>query len=315
MSLALSTVYKMYPYIHKFDITMSSGLKSIPKIYTLDEKKTILNNIMSTYNPHSLEIGSLISPRLVRQMSNSYELYNYANNLYNAPKPINTQYLTNYQNQNVCDFYLLVPPTKEYIDIAKKLNIRNISIITSVSQQFYKKSKNTNTNKHQSIEETKTIIKDSLKIPNSFDNVKIYLSCVTNCPIEGQMDKKHIIEEVYDYLHIDGISEVCLSDTCGNMKYSDFTYIIDNLNIKLNFNLDRIGLDLHINYNDETKYYILDKIIEYATNNNIYRFNVSSFENIYFCNGHVTIDVSTFNNNITYDRIYEALFNNYNKYT
>ena len=74
---------RINPYIKQFDVSMSDGLQSIPKKYTLSEKKTILNNIMNTYKPHSLEIGSIISPKVVPQMKHSFELYNYANSIYN----------------------------------------------------------------------------------------------------------------------------------------------------------------------------------------------------------------------------------------
>jgi len=300
MKLILSSMKKVNPLIRKFDITMRDGLQSIPKIYTINEKKIILNKIMSTYKPKSLEIGSIISPRLVPQMTKSYELYKYANFMYN--------YMHNGNGngngiKNKCDFYLFIPPTYKYLEIAKKLNIRNIVLNTSVSNQYQIK------HNQQSIQETKDIIKYAVKDPNTFDNVKLYVSCITNCPIKGKQDNDHIVNELYEYLHIDGITEVCLSDTCGNMRYNDFRHIIDYLNIEMNYKLNKVSLDLHINMNYESKYYNIDNIIYYAIINKIYKFNVSSFENIYFGNGHVNIDISKFNNNLTYDRLYEGLYN------
>ena len=304
---------KSFPHIRKFDVTMSDGLQSIPKIYTLDEKKVILKKIMNVYKPHSLEIGSIVSPKLVPQMKQSHELYNYANNVYNnTKKHTQTQTQNKIIKENICDFYLSVPATKHYLDIAKKLNIRNISLNTSVSEEFHNQSNTTtNTNTHKlSINETKNIIRDTLKIPNTFDKVKLYVSCITNCPIKGKKDNEHIINELYEYLHIDGISEVCLMNTCGNMRYSDFKHIIDYLSIEMNYKLDKLSLHLHINEN-ENKYYTIDNIIEYAINNNINKFDLTSFENIYFGNGIIKVDVKTFNTNLTYDRLYEGIYNNF----
>lgn len=297
LSLSLSTLNKikniidtkLYPQIKKFDVTMSNGLASIPKIYTLDEKKVILKKIMNVYKPHSLEIGSLVSPKVVPQMKQSYELYNYANKLYN-------------KKTNVCDFYLVVPPTKHYLDIAQKLNIRNISLYTSVSEAFHKQS-----NTQSSLRETKTMIKEFVKKPNNFDKVKLYVSCIPNCPIKGKQDKEHIINELYEYLHIDGISEVCLTNTCDTMRYSEFIHIIDYLNIEMNYKLEKLSLHLHINQN-ENKYYTLDNIIEYAITNNIIRFDLTSFENIYFGNSIIKVDIKQFNRNLTYDRLYESIY-------
>jgi len=301
MAKILSSFRRINPYIKYFDVSMSDGLQSIPKKYTLSEKKTILHNIINTYKPTSLEIGSIISPRVVPQMKHSYELYKYANDFYNPIENIENKNINNNKMQNKCKFYLSVPPTKYYLNNAKSLNIRNISIMSSISNDYQEKYFN------QSIQKTKEIIKETLKIPNTFDNVKLYVSCITNCPIKGKQDNDHIINQLYEYLHIDGITEVCLTDTSGNIRYSDFKHIIDYLGIDMNYKLDKLSLHLH--YNDEKKYYTTDKIIEYALYNNIYKFDVSSFEYMYFGNGNINIDAKTFNNNLTYDRLYEGIYN------
>ena len=311
---------KLFPQIRKFDVTMRDVLESIPKKYTLDDKKLLLKKIMNVYKPHSLEIGSIISPHIKPQMKDSYELYNYANNLYN----------------NKCDFYVLVPPTKHYLDIAKSLNIKNISLNTSITESFHKQCNNftnsSNSTKHTqllSIKQTKDIIKEYVNVPGNFDKVKLYVSCITHCPIKGKQDNAHIINEVYEYLHIDGISEVCLTDTCGNMRYSDFTHIIDYLNIEMNYKLEKLSLHLHINdshnsdsnsnnnnihnhiHNHENNYYTIDNIIKYAIINNVKKFDLSTFENIYFGNGIINVDVKQFNNNISYNRLYKSIYDNF----
>ena len=308
MEKILPALRRINPYIKQFDVSMSDGLQSIPKKYTLSEKKTILHNIIDTYKPNSLEIGSIISPRLVPQMKHSYELYKYANDFYNPIEKnansdhnkIHNKIHTN-TSHNKCKFYLSVPPTKQYLNTAKTLNIKNISLITSISDDYQKKYFK------QSIQKTKEIIRDTLKEPNTFDNVKLYVKCITNCPIKGKQDNEHIINQLYEYLHIDGITEVCLTDTCGNIRYSDFKHIIDYLGIDMNYKLDKLSLHLHCN--DEKKHYTTDKIIEYAIYNNIYKFDVSSFEYMYFSNGNINIDAQSFNNNLTYDRLYEGMYN------
>jgi isopropylmalate/homocitrate/citramalate synthase len=292
MRFSLPKLYPiLFPNIRKFDVTMRDGLESIPKKYTLDDKKAILNKLMNVYKPEALEIGSLISSKLYPQMNKSYELYNYANNLYN-------------KNQKVCDFYLLIPPTYKHLNSAIKKNIRNISLVTSVSDKYQKQTYN------QSIEETKDIIKNVLNsspLSKPFDNVKLYVSCITNCPMSGKQDNEHIVNQLYDYLHMDGISNVCLTDTCGNMRYNDFTHIIDYLNIEMNYKLDKLSLHLHTN--DNMKYYTTDAIIKYAIYNNIKKFDLTNFDNIYFGNGIITVDVKQFNNNLTYNRLYESIYN------
>lgn len=310
----------MNPYIKYFDVTMRDGLQSLSKIYTLQEKQTMLNKIMKKYNPHSLEIGSIVSPKLLPQMANSYELYNYAITLYNNNVMYNDDSHTNTRStiNNTCKFYLLVPPTKKYLTIAKDLNIRNISLITSVSDKFQQK------NIKQSIQDTKYNIKECLKIPRSFDNVKLYISCITNCPVSGKQNKDHIIDEIAEYLQIDGINEICLSDTCGDIKFNDFKYIIDYLDTAIQNKkvLNKLSLHLHIkqnynndydndydndnNINNENINNDTEKIIEYAIASNIYKFDVSSITDSGGCS--ITFDDKTkMNGNLTYEKLYKIL--------
>ena len=306
MTLSLSALRKINPYIKCFDISMTEGIQSISKYYSIENKKVILNNIMKQYKPKTLEIGALGKDKVYPNMKNSYELYKYANSFYN-----NNNMTNRLVNKNKCDFYLLVPPTKKYLNIAKNLNIRNISLQTSISDNFQIQKFN------QNIKETKENIKDILKTPGSFDNVKLYVSCITNCPIKGNQgnpDNEYIINELYEYFNIDGITNICIVDTCADMKYNNFKHIIDYLGIELNFKFDKLSLQLHINKNnDKNNTNNIDSIIEYAVSNNIYNFDViiENIENI--VNYSFTNNNNKLNNNITYDRLYESLYN-YNKY-
>ena len=317
MTLAIHSLRKIIPHIRYFDVSMRDGLQSLSKIYTLPEKQIMLDTIMKTHKPHALEIGSIVSPKILPQMANSYELYQYANTIYNKNSIYNRVTKSNMINYiyHPCDFYLLVPPTKKYLDRAQNLNIKNISLITSVSEAFQRKNIN------QSIQETKENIKNLLKIPGTFDNVKLYVSCITHCPISGKQDNNHILNELYEYLEIDGINEICISDTCGTMKQKDFIDIIDNLskkmkNMNMNTKMDKLSLHLHMNENDiiDSNEFIdnsnVDTIIEYALINNIHKFDVSSLKNSGGCSITIT-DRTKLNGNLTYDRLNENIYDYY----
>jgi hydroxymethylglutaryl-CoA lyase len=252
----------------------------------------MLNRIITTYNPESLEIGSLVSPKILPQMKDSYELYTYAN-----------KYYVHKNNKYIPKFYLLVPPTEKYLEIAKNLNIKNISIMSSVSNKFQEK------NVRMSLYETKNNIfkavntVKTLENKNQFDNVKVYLSCITQCPISGKIDNELIVSEIYDYLQIDGINEVCIADTCGKMLYSDFIHIIDYLSIDMKYNLDKVSLHLHCN--DNLNYYTINNIIKYAIKNKIYKFDVSCVD-AGGCS--VTLNNDELHNNLSYERFYKILY-------
>ena len=290
MSYLISSLRKAMPYLKFFDVSMRDGLQSLPPTYTLKHKKTMLNRIITTYNPESLEIGSLVSPKILPQMKDSYELYTYAN-----------KYYVHKNNKYIPKFYLLVPPTEKYLEIAKNLNIKNISIMSSVSNKFQEK------NVRMSLYETKNNIFKAVNTvkenKNQFDNVKVYLSCITQCPISGKIDNELIVSEIYDYLQIDGINEVCIADTCGKMLYSDFIHIIDYLSIDMKYNLDKVSLHLHCN--DNLNYYTINNIIKYAIKNKIYKFDVSCVD-AGGCS--VTLNNDELHNNLSYERFYKILY-------
>ena len=267
-----------------FDVSLRDGLQSIPKVYNLHEKKQMLSKIIHQYRPHQMEIGSIVSYNILPQMKNSIELYKYATNNYKDQLD---------DNDNInCDFFLLVPPIKSYINQAIINNIKNISLITSVSESFQKK------NIQRSIIDTKRALNDSLCHENQFTNIKLYISCITNCPFEGNINNDYIINEIIYYSKLKNINNLCLSDTCGNMNFINFKYILDNL--LLNIDIDTISLHLHVNkYN----YLDIEQIIKYSINNKLYKFDVSSFENMGGCV--VTMDQTKLHGNLQYkDLIY-----------
>jgi isopropylmalate/homocitrate/citramalate synthase len=290
--MSYSSLKKIAPFIKFFDVSMRDGLQSIPDLYTLKQKKIMLNKIINTYYPESLEIGSLVSHKILPQMKDSYELYKYA-----------TKYYIHKNNVYIPKFYLLVPPTEHYLEMAKNLNIKNISIMSSVSNKFQEK------NVRLTLHETKNnIIKalntyKTLENKNQFDNVKVYLSCITQCPISGKIDNDLIVNELYNYLQIDTINEVCISDTCGKMNYNDFIHIIDYLSIDMKSNLSKVSLHLHCN--DKLNYDTINNIINYAIKHKIYKFDVSTI-NAGGCT--ITLNNNDLHNNLTYTRLFRALY-------
>jgi hypothetical protein len=109
--------------MHFFDVTLRDGLQSLKKIYSLDEKKNFFDNIVtSKYKPSSIEIGSIVNPKIVPQMQDSIELFKHAH-IYNGMFPVKP-----------IDIYMLTP-TLASVNTACKHDITNFSFITSVSNK------------------------------------------------------------------------------------------------------------------------------------------------------------------------------------
>lgn len=253
-----------------FDVTLRDGLQSINNCYNLNHKKQILDSIIEQKNPQFIEIGSIVSPKILPQMENSIELYKYAT--------------TRYNKAHFPKFYMLIPNMKA-LNIAKENKIKNVSLITSVSDEFQKKNIN------KTLQETKKNISEMVSV-NYFDNMKLYISCINKCPIYGVINNDVVVDEILSYTKHDNINEFCISDTCGNLNFQNFKYIIDNVLKELH--ADYISLHLHVS--DDNIENVTD-IINYAVSKEIIKFDVSYFDNVGGCT--VTIKEKP-NRNLTY---------------
>ena len=264
-----------------FDVTLRDGLQSLKKIYSLAEKTDILHNIIVNRFPSAIEVGSIVSPKILPQMEQSIELFHEAQfiNIIIA-RPI--------------DLYMLTPNLKS-VNIASDHNITNFSFITSVSNAFQKK--NTNKNLTEIKNEIELMMKRVTLIQDS--KVKLYISCITDCPISGKIDNHKIINEILHYYHTyDEISEICLSDTCGTMEFNNFKFIIEKL-LKRNVDFNKISLHLH---NQENKQNVKDIII-YGMKSGIYRFDVSDMPEIGGC----SVTMENPSGNLSYDDVKRCL--------
>ncbi len=249
-----------------FDVTLRDGLQSMKKIYTIQEKKDILHNIIQKY-PHTknIEIGSMVSSKILPQMNDSIELYKYAEE--------------KYPHHN---FFMLIPNLTKFMS-AKLAGIKNMSFITSVSNEFQKK------NIKQTINDTNyDLTMMTMDLDDNY-KTKLYISCVDECPISGKLDVENICHKINNNLHF-VIDNICISDTCGTLTFKNFKEILENID-ETKFN--KISLHLHNSNNPD-----ISDIINYAISKNITMFDVSDI-NAGGCS--VTMNSNTMTNNLNYD--------------
>ena len=269
--------------IKLFDVSLRDGLQSLPKILSLNKKKSIFHRIINKYNPENIEVGSIVSDKILPQLKDSKELFKHGENIGQK------------------NMFLLIPNFKNYINIMStsdsNINLKNISLITSVSESFI--TKNSNMTEKENLSNIKLILNHNIyenRDDNRLNNVKLYISCINECPIDGKLNNDFVIEKIKTYLKFSEITEFCLSDTCGSLKFNDYKYIIDNT-IK---HVDPSKIGLHLHSSDEIK-----KIINYSINNNIKKFDVSCLENTGGCV--VTMDRKKINSNLTYEQLESLL--------
>jgi hydroxymethylglutaryl-CoA lyase len=249
---------------HLFDVSLRDGLQTINKenqhLITLFNKKEIYNKIVETYNPKYIEIGSIVSPKLLPIMSDSLDLLKSVSHHSNKPP------------------YLLVPSLNKMKTLEFVQTPFNISLISSVSNSFQLKNIN------KSLAETKEEIENIIQFIKSMKkniHIKLYISCVCHCPIEGFINPEQIANEIlYYYNKHKMISNICLSDTCGSLDFENFKEIVDICLYKYFIPAKRLSLHLHINPDNMNN---IQKIFNYSMNTGICKFDVSIFNDLGGC--------------------------------
>ena len=291
-------ILKIYEKMHSprpFDVSLRDGLQGLSKTeqewFTLDRKKTIFHKLTNDQYPQSIEIGTILLPtsKILPIFKDTKELFQYA--ITRVP-------------DNITHSFLLIPNKKmlEYVFLHPNIShlCNNFSFITSVSNSFqYKNTKKT-------LEETQMEIKDMLELDkvqyiNKNKNIKLYISCISECPIEGKKDNDFIVNEILKY-NYNKINTICLSDTMGSLEPDDFEYIVDNCN-KNGIPFSKMSLHLHVK---KERKYIVERIFHKALDRNITNFDVSAIESG-GCS--VTMEKDKLHPNLTYELYYEFLTN------
>jgi isopropylmalate/homocitrate/citramalate synthase len=250
---SLQTFRELYNKINPIlcDVTLRDGLQNAKvENYPTEHKKKVFQNIMKSENPPKIEVGSLTSYRILPIMKDSIEIYKHA-----------LEY-TNNEKMNT-DVYVLVPCLSK-LNLAINSKIQNYSFITSTSNAF--QLRNTCRTLDKTKEELRTMFErlDNGSIQNS--KKKLYISCIDQCPIVGKIDKEYIVNELVYYNTNYDFDEICLSDTCGNLSFENFFYIIENATY-LGIPVNKLSIHLHIsNENMENvkkimKYCLLKRLI------------------------------------------------------
>lgn len=280
-----------------FDVSLRDGIQSLSKTeqlnYTLQKKEDIFTNIMNKYIPRNIEVGSIVSNKVLPIMQDTPEFFSradYISQLYSM-KP---------------NMYVLVPNMK---NLEKAINIKklcNFSFITSASNEF--QLKNTNKTMDENKQEINNMINlldtsvfstDNSSVMHRNYKIKLYISCINECPLTGKINFNKIAEQIVSYKNMN-INSICLSDTCGTLDVDSF-YRIMNTCEYYGIPASKFSLHLHVNPNriDSVK-----KIMFNALDRGITSFDVSDLSSG-GCS--VTMNKDSIFPNLSYDLYYETL--------
>lgn len=276
--------------VKPFDVTLRDGLQGLTKDEQLTikpiDKIKLYYQIKQKYKPQDMEVGSIVSSKVLPIFKDSDSFFNWVEWCQQNPE------------QPIINNFILIPNETQFENINKFIGIRNFSFITSVSESF--QMKNTKMTLDTSFQQISNMMQHLNKSSN-LNNVKLYVSCINECPIEGKIDNNIIIQKILKYLELKP-DLLCLSDTCGTLSVEDFNYIINNLkrsHITNDYNY--LSLHLHVKSGREDD---VEKLIHSALDFGIISFDVSALKTG-GCS--VTINKSDLAPNLSYELYYKAL--------
>jgi len=286
-------IYKQIGSPSAFDVSLRDGIQGLQTM-TFEEKITMYNQIYKYHQPKNMEIGSIVSEKVLPIFKDSLKVYEYANSL---------KYTVNNSNLVVSNNWILIPNEEQFNKIQTMQNMPNLSFITSVSDKF--QLKNTKMSIDESLQNIRNILvrMDDTKIKyNTNPKTKIYVSCISECPI----DKKVVPEEkiIETLLKVNDLKPdlICLSDTCGSLKIKDLNNIMYS-SILYRIPIHKYCLHLHVKLGREEQ---VESLIECALNYGIVNFDVSFLESG-GCS--VTINKKDLAPNLSYALFYKSLVN------
>ena len=291
---------KMYNDLGKpkpFDVTLRDGLQALTKeeqnAFITYDKLTLYNNIISIHNPKNIEIGSIVSEKVLPIFKDTIEISEILYDFQLKGKEI--------ENKKIKSIFVLVPNKDKLKSVINNPKINHFSFITSVSNSFQLK------NTKMTLEESDKDIYEMLyelddnKYRKRKPFVKLYVSCINECPIEGKIDIHFIVNRILK-LNSMNVDSICLSDTCGTLNVDDFEYIVDTCAF-FGFPLSKFSLHLHLKREREKE---VERIIHKALDRKIINFDVSYLETG-GCS--VTMDKKNLVSNLSYDLYYKTLCN------
>ncbi len=179
-----------YPQqVNVIEVGPRDGLQAEHHVLSLPQKISWLGSLLDVGYP-VIEIGSLVNPRLVPQMSDTDLLFE------KIPHDTSSRLMVLVGNIH-------------WLQKAIDIGVHQVSLLCSASETFAQK------NIHRSIDESLRNISDMLSLAKQHDIfVRCYLSCSYDCPYEGQIAVKSSAHRIHQLLEM-GCDQVAIADTTG----------------------------------------------------------------------------------------------------
>ncbi|MFC1394461.1 hydroxymethylglutaryl-CoA lyase [Acinetobacter junii] len=179
----------MSDYVKIVEVGPRDGLQNEKQALSIEQRLSFINDLIDA-GLKSIEVGSCVSAKWVPQMAQSDELFKLL------------------PQRNDLNLSLLTPNLKGF-EAALAVGCKEVAVFTAASESFTRK--NINCSIDESLERFSEIFQAA-----QANNVRVrgYVSCMVDCPYEGAIDPKQVVN-VVKRLHDMGCYEISLGETIG----------------------------------------------------------------------------------------------------
>ena len=179
----------MSDYVKIVEVGPRDGLQNEKQALSIEQRLSFINDLIDA-GLKSIEVGSCVSAKWVPQMAQSDELFRLL------------------PQRNDLNLSLLTPNLKGF-EAALAVGCKEVAVFTAASESFTRK--NINCSIDESLERFSEIFQAA-----QANNVRVrgYVSCMVDCPYEGAIDPKQVVN-VVKQLHDMGCYEISLGETIG----------------------------------------------------------------------------------------------------
>ncbi|MFW1951449.1 hydroxymethylglutaryl-CoA lyase [Acinetobacter beijerinckii] len=179
----------MSEYVKIVEVGPRDGLQNEKQALSIEQRLSFINDLIDA-GLKSIEVGSCVSAKWVPQMAQSDELFKLL------------------PQRNDLNLSLLTPNLKGF-EAALAVGCKEVAVFTAASESFTRK--NINCSIDESLERFSEIFQAA-----QANNVRVrgYVSCMVDCPYEGAIDPKQVVN-VVKRLYDMGCYEIALGETIG----------------------------------------------------------------------------------------------------
>lgn len=179
----------MSDYVKIVEVGPRDGLQNEKQALSIEQRLSFINDLIDA-GLKSIEVGSCVSAKWVPQMAQSDELFKLL------------------PQRDELNLSLLTPNLKGF-EAALAVGCKEVAVFTAASESFTRK--NINCSIDESLERFSEIFQAA-----QANNVRVlgYVSCMVDCPYEGAIDPKQVVN-VVKRLHHMGCYEISLGETIG----------------------------------------------------------------------------------------------------